>query len=191
MLTLPLSILGSQGAHSLAYRIVETNHADRVEALAKSGHDYMAYSPLGLAVCSVLVGIGLLSEMRLLLGGRGRRPPTHPAALPFAVLAPSIFVLQEYFERLAHDGAVPWGAALESTFLVGLVLQLPLALAAYISARLLLRVAVTLVRRMGGVPRRWIGETLETRPGEAPFHPCIASLARGFGSRGPPPLVAV
>jgi hypothetical protein len=48
-------------------------------------------------------------------------------------------MLIEALEGLLNRGVVPFGEALQPTFLVGLALQLPFALAAYLLARLLLR----------------------------------------------------
>ncbi len=54
LLTLPLAIVGSQLAHTLAYRLVTPTEAERAHELAATGHAYLAYAPAVLAVCSVL-----------------------------------------------------------------------------------------------------------------------------------------
>jgi hypothetical protein len=61
--------------------------------------------------------------------------------LPFALLAPAAFVVQEHLETLLHTGAAPFGTALQPTFLPGLLLQIPFALAGYAIARALVRLA--------------------------------------------------
>ncbi len=149
LLTLALAVIGSQLAHELAYRLVTPDGAQRAHELARTGHAYLVYAPAALAVCSVLVLIALVGELRHLLTGRGTAS-SRPSALTFAVLAPAIFVLQEHFERLFHDGAFPWDACLQPTFVVGLLLQLPVASGAYLLSRLLLGAVRSLGRLLAG-----------------------------------------
>jgi hypothetical protein len=61
--------------------------------------------------------------------------------LPFALLAPAAFVVQEHLETLLHTGAAPFGTVLQPTFLAGLLLQIPFAVAGYAIARSLIRLA--------------------------------------------------
>jgi hypothetical protein len=110
-----------------------------------------------------------------------------PSGLPFAVLAPAIFVFQEHFERLLHDGTFPWAAALDRTFIAGLLLQLPFAAAAYFLARLLLGVVRSLGRLLGRPPRGARLSLFEVpRPVARLVWPRVPVLALGYGSRGPP-----
>jgi hypothetical protein len=67
------------------------------------------------------------------LGGPRSAPPTRV----FPVVALATFVVQEHLERLVHGG-VPL-LLTSPAFLVGLVLQLPVALVAWGLARWLLR----------------------------------------------------
>jgi hypothetical protein len=101
-------------------------------------------------------------------------------------LAPAIFVCQEHFERLLHDGVFPWGAVADRTFVVGLALQLPFAAVAYVLARLLLRA----VRSLGGL---LANARCGCVVGESPRWAClslvvprVSVVALGYGSRGPP-----
>lgn len=182
MLTLPLAVVGSQVGHALAYRLVTPDGAERAHELAATGHSYLAYAPLALAIGTVMVVLALGVELRhVITGGQVSRP----SALSFAVLAPAIFVLQEHFERLLHDGAFPWSAAVESTFVTGLLLQLPFALAAYLVARLLLRV-VRSVGRLVALPRPRALRTVVAWPANQVDVPRVVALALGYGSRGPP-----
>jgi hypothetical protein len=137
LLALPLAVVGSQLAHGLAYRLVIRDDAELAHELASSGHGYLAYAPVALAVCVALVAFALIRELQGVLARRPSR--SQPSALSFAVLAPAIFVSQEYLERLVHEGGFPVDVLLEKTFVLGLALQLPFALAAYVLARLLLR----------------------------------------------------
>ena len=100
----PLSVVGSQLAHELAYRLVVLDSGVRAHELAATGHAYLAYLPLALAVCTALVGFALLKEARAAFA-RSRGSGYRPSARSFALLAPVIFICQEHFERLAHDGS--------------------------------------------------------------------------------------
>jgi len=185
LLTLPLAVVGSQLAHGLAYRLVTPDAAQRAHELAQSGHGYLAYAPAALAVCCLLVLVALAGELGHLLGER-RASPSRPSAAAFAVLAPAIFVLQEHFERLLHDEAFPWDAALQRTFVLGLVLQVPVALAAYLVARLLLGAVRTLGRLLVGEGPQRVRAGSVCRPASRLFVPRVPVLALGYGSRGPP-----
>jgi len=189
LLAFPLAVAGSQVAHGLAYRLVTPDGGDRAHELTATGHAYLAYLPLVLAACTVLLVMGLAAEL-LRLAAHGFPRAGRPSAWRFAILAPSIFVLQEHFERLAQNGGFPIDAALEPTFLVGLLLQAPFALAAYMLARLLLRVVRALAGLLSTSPR-------DARLGWSPrWHltvvslPRIPALALGYSSRGPPALRA-
>lgn len=185
LVTLPLAVAGSQVAHALAYRAVDPDPAERAHALSASGHAYLSYLPLLLAVGTVLVLLALASEIRHIVAAPGRQG-LRPGAWSFAGLAPAIFVFQEHFERLVHTGGFPWDAALAPSFVVGLALQLPLALAAYLLARFLLRAARSLGRLLAGrsQPRRFHPSRL--RPRLRVAIPRLPALALGYGSRGPP-----
>lgn len=181
LLTVSLAVAGSQGAHLLTYRLVAPNADQRAHLLADTGHAYMAYLPLGLALCTAVVLFALIGQAR-----QARPGQAGLAAWQFALIAPLVFCCQEHFERLLHDGTFPWDAVLQRTFLLGLALQLPFALAAYLLARLLLRVAHAVGRLLGTTPRRRRAAPtiLPLLAGvDAPRWP---ALALGFSTRGPP-----
>ena len=187
LITLPLAIVGSQVAHAAGYRLA-TGEGDLAHALASSGHGYLAYAPLALGVCAAFVFLALARELVGALGGDARA--SRPSALLFSILAPAIFVAQEHFERLAHDGVFPTSLLVEKTFLLGLALQVPLALFAYALARLLLR-ATRAVAQLLASPRvvalrrqsRWERDDLWSPTG-------VATGVR-FGPRGPPSALVV
>ncbi|HYX86719.1 MAG TPA: hypothetical protein VE777_17245 [Gaiellales bacterium] len=137
LVVLPLALLGSEAAHAAADALFGSPAGDRGELFDGAGPGAAAVPALiALAVAAVVLG----------LAGRvaGVWPATRCRAVartPFAVLAPLAFVLQEHLELLLHTGRVPVGAALEPSFLPGLALQLPFALAGYVIARALLRLA--------------------------------------------------
>jgi hypothetical protein len=181
-----LALIGSQVAHALAYDIAAIGSRQRAHLLEESGHGYLSYVPLCLALATVIVVLALVSEVRLAAAGSAARTP---ALWSFAAFAPLVFVCQEHFERLLHDGVFPWGAVAEPTFAIGLALQLPFALLAYLAARLLLRAARSLGRLFARPIRasapdsgnHWHAAVV------APLRRAVLSL--GYGTRGPPFLV--
>jgi hypothetical protein len=188
LLAVPLMFAGTETAHWLAFRLVYPNPWERAQALASSGHGYL------LTYWPIAAGIGgAVSLAALALGARSHaeshdRPTAPPSALVFAALPPLAFALQEHLESLVHSGSIS-GVAESPTFIVGLALQLPFALAAFAAAWLLLRVARLVGARLGeSEPRRaagtWIGVL---RPRDA----SMRSLVRlGAQSGRGPPLVA-
>ena len=182
--TLVLAVAGSQIGHALAYRLVTPDHHDRAQLLAETGHHYLGYWRLVLAL-----GIGVLVAVVVAEAHAARRRSgAHAPAWRFAVVGLVAFVAQEHLERLAHDGVFPWTAACERTFLVGLVLQLPFALAAYLAARLLLSAARAIGLRLGEAPRRRPFVVRVGRPRLEVRAERLAALALGYGERGPPPV---
>jgi hypothetical protein len=182
-LTLPLAVVGSQLAHGFAYRLVEPGDHERAHLLAETGHAYLRFASAGLGLAAVLVLLALIYEFRL---GEANGRRVRPSFWVFAALPPAMFVAQEHVERLLHDGAFPWDALFEATFAVGLALQLPFALLAWVLARLLLRAARTLAllfaerRRARSSARAW-------RPAPI-FAPRRSFLQIALGPRGPPLL---
>ena len=139
-------------AHAVDYWLVSPDAHERSELLAGSGHGYFSYLPFAVALCVALLVAGLVAVARA--AGRGR-PAFSLDPWPLAVLPIATFVLQEHLERYLHDGAFPWHAVSEPTFALGLVLQIPFAIAAYMVARLLLRAAEAIGSR--AAPRESFG----------------------------------
>jgi hypothetical protein len=181
---LPVAVVGSQLAHWLGYRIATPDSEERTYQLAASGHGYLTYAPLGLALAFVLVTIALAGEVRYVLvraGGGASRP----GVLGFLVLAPAIFVCQEHLERLVETGTFPWDAAVEPTFVLGLLFQIPFALLGALVAGLLLRGARTLAFALRASARRHERRS-STRPPTRIPAPRLPVPALGYGSRDPP-----
>ena len=150
LVALPSMLAGTEAAHALAYRIVFPQSHVRVAALAITGHGYLAWLPLVLALAgaAALVGLGAAAFDT----ARGRTVGAVPA-VAFALLPPLAFTLQELLELSLHTGVFAWHVFGAPTFLPGLALQLPFALLAYVAARLLLRAAVRLGRMLAHTPR--------------------------------------
>lgn len=115
----PVLAAGVLVAHALAYRLTATP--------TERFHAYLEHAP---QVLLLLVLCGLV------LGGFGRRRAA-PAAYVFPLVAMATFVLQEHLERLVHESTVPF-LLTSPAFVVGLVLQVPVALVAWLLARWLL-----------------------------------------------------
>jgi hypothetical protein len=181
LLALPLVTAGSLVAHAFAYRIAEPAPAPRADLLQTTGHGYLAAAPFFLGVCLAFLAAGLLG-----VAARARRgSSTTPAAWPVALVAPLGFLAQEHLERLVATGSFPLGLATESSFLVGLALQLPFALLAVLAARWLSRAAEAVgralrcpppARRSPATPPALAGTLLHLRP----------ALLSGRSVRGPP-----
>ena len=183
LVSLPLVVLGSLLAHELAYLVVAGDHADAL--LAETGHGYFDQLPAAalLGLSCVILGLGLaaLDHVR---GALGKAIPAWLIALvPLAG-----FALQEHAERFAHSGDVPWAAALESTFIVGLALQLPFAALAFIAARALLRTVVAVVAALLKQPQPAGRKRLFNRRVEGVHAAVATGLSRSLAPRGPPSL---
>jgi hypothetical protein len=131
-LAVPLTAAGTLVAHAVAYRVTG--------APSEGIHGYLAHLPQLLTVLALPVLLALA------VAGRARAP----RAWPFAAAAVSAFVVQEHVERLAHTGELPFLLD-RPVFLLGLALQVPFAVAAWLLARAVIRVAGAVLRR---VPRR-------------------------------------
>jgi hypothetical protein len=182
-LTLPLLLGGIEAAHALAYRLVYPQLHARV--LLATGHAYLAWLPLLLGVSGALALVALVAAG--IDAAHGRSPRDLPA-WAFAVVPPVAFVLQEVLELSLHLGTFGWRAVLAPTFFPGLALQLPLALLAYVAARLLLRTAERLGRALAPVRLAPLLELAAAVPLEELF---VRLAATRRTSRGPPQVVAV
>ncbi len=167
-LVTPIAAAGVLVTHALAYRLTGTP--------AGEVHAYLDHVPQVVLVLASLGLLGLALQERSL---------SRASTWWFAPLAPLGFAAQEHLERVAHTGELPW-LLTTSTFLLGLVLQLPVVALCVLIVR---RVVGTLATRRRARP--W-------SPGEAwlPLseHPAIVppSLrARRPSGRGPPALLVI
>lgn len=180
IVALPLTAAATLAAHSLGYRLAVPDAGARETLLAATGHGYEEWAPLALALLTAAAAAATASAAPEL---RARTP--RPAAWPFLLLPPLAFTAQEHLERLLADGRVPWTAGADRTFLLGLLLTVPFGLAAYLAARLLLRVASSVARALAP-PRLRFAATLGARPrGSADLAP-VSVLASRHPTRGPP-----
>jgi hypothetical protein len=180
----PISVLGVLAAHWLSYRLVVPDPHARGHLLAATGHGYLSYAPLIVGVSLALVVLGFGSA--IVREFRGRSPGATAPAWLVALAPPLAFVVQEYLERYSQHGWVEWGVAFEPTFIVGLALQLPFAVAAGLVTVVLTRaargLAAILTRRPA--PRLRAVQRFE-RP-DRPDLPRTPTLALGYAGRAPP-----
>jgi hypothetical protein len=178
----PLMLAGLLAGHVLGYRLAISEPHARADALAHSGHGYFSYAPFALSVC---VGV-LLAGLALRAISAFRGEPRSPATSALIVLLPPVaFVVQEFLERFVHGGHVTWTTAIQPSFLIGLALQLPFALAALLLAWALDSAA----RAIGDAfasPQRPAFEVFVPAPVRSSAVPRPAGLARGYGERAPP-----
>jgi hypothetical protein len=186
-ISLPLVVASWLGAHCLAYWLLSPGAEHQMGMHADHGHAWLGYTPSlaiwGLAV--VVAGLVLCVGAAL----QGHRPAPPPFRL-FALLPPAGFVVQEHAERLIASGSIPLDLVLEPTFLLGLSLQLPFALAALLLTRALYYVGFGLGRAMAA--RLALGPVVRCSPPALVLRPLSANLvspsvlALGHGQRAPP-----
>jgi hypothetical protein len=184
LVVVPLMLGGTEVAHALAYRIVYPQAAVRWHVLETTGHRYLAWAPLFFGILAALVLAGLVAGVVDAVRGRAPRPvpPWLFGLLPFIG-----FAIQEFVERWLALGGLPWWMVEQPTFRIGLALQLPFALVAFLLARFLLRTAeqVGLALRPASLPPVQIG-TRRSWPVVAGSLRRLAALAAGHAERGPP-----
>ena len=166
-LVTPLAAVGILGAHAAAYRLTGTEPG--------SVHAYLGHAPQVLAVLATIGLVGLASQQR----GFGSR-----SLWSFGLVAPLGFACQEHLERLAHTGELPW-LLTTPVFLVGLALQIPVAILCVAVAR---RVPGTLANRCR-VRTSATGEAWLPLSAQPHSRPRTARVPRATGRA--PPLVLV
>ena len=163
---LPVLAAGVLVSHALAYRLTATP-TDRL-------HAYLEHAP------QVLLVLGLCG---IVFGGLGRRRPEAPAAYVFPLVAMTAFAVQEHLERLVHEGTVPF-LLTSPAFVVGLLLQVPVALGAWVLARWLLAAAGD-----AQPPRLALRPRFDLPLVAAPAAPRDSAEPPAALGRGPPPLL--
>jgi hypothetical protein len=182
-LTLPLVAAGALSAHVLAYTLVSSDHHSH-----SSLHAALTQWRVCVALClalAVIAGVGYAFDA---LGGRdGRAVPVWA----FALLPPAGFVIQEQLEHLLEHGALSYTLAVEPVFVLGLLLQIPFGVAAYVVARAVVTVAVTLIRALGRARSRLAATPLRFRATPEVQVALANPVALGHGQRAPPRLLAL
>ena len=163
LVTLPLAAASVLLGHALAYRITG--------APLGTVHGYLEHVPQVVFILASVAVLGLAADTR----ARRRSP------LPLATVGVAAFVVQEHLERFAHTGHVPFLLA-SPVFWLGIVLQLPLAVAVWLLAR-------GLAEELAA-PRARASARLARVPVVPAPVPAVARSRVAAGdrrSRGPPP----
>jgi hypothetical protein len=188
LIAVPLAVIGTLAGHSVGYWAAVPDAHERSHVLASSGHGYLEYAPLAIALCIAIAALGFVAIVLAAV----RREPARVGSPRFglvAALPPVAFALQELIERYAHAGHVHWELVLSAPFLLGLATQLPFSLLAAAIAFALATAAERVGRVLGSAGRSrpralpisfltWFSVDLPRRP----------ILARGYTGRGPPLL---
>jgi len=151
LVSVPLMLGGTELGHWLSFRLVYPGSAARAAALQASGHGELSLLPALAVAALALVLAGVALEARAV--ARRGAAAGELRLSRFALVPPLAFALQEHLESLFGGGGL-LGVVLEPTFMLGVALQLPVALAAYLLARLLLRLARRIGAEVAG--RRWV-----------------------------------
>ncbi len=131
---------------------------------------------------SALAILALIAAVRVFQTRRG----LGSSAWPLAILVPLGFLFHHHFAHLIGNPAAAMGAPLGPELLLGLVLQLPFALLAYLIATALLRAADRLVVALAARGRPTVLPTVLV-PGRSHLpRPRIALLATEAAPRAPP-----
>jgi hypothetical protein len=181
LVMLPLVATGTEGAASLVDTFAPKKY-ETVELFSRSNASHNLL-PLAAALGSALLLCALWSFATS--APTARRLPR----LLFACLPPLAFALQEHVEYLVGHGHMPWTLAIDPTFAAGLLLQIPLTVAAYLLARLLVEVAVAIGERVSTArvaPQR---AARAARPGRDALGR-LRLVDRRRRTRGPPQPVA-
>jgi hypothetical protein len=183
LLAFVLTVAGWISAHEVAYRLALPHPHASGSDLVEARHAYLAYASFLVVLC---LFVAVLCTTGLVLRPHGVRPPSGRLLLPFVLLPPVGFALQEVIESLLAGG-LPVEAALEPTFLVGILLQVPFAVVALVVARVFFAVAHSMAWRAGGSGRpRLVAFDLSLPLVAEAWPPRLSALAFGWGERGPP-----
>jgi hypothetical protein len=180
LLSLGLAAAGGLAAHGLAYRIAEPNPERRHHLLESTGHSYLDPTLVG-SLCLALTVLGFAGCVHA-----GLRRGTRPPLWLFALVPPVGFALQEHAERMLHHDAFSAGTVSEPTFLAGLLLQLPFAILALLTARALLVAAGALARELGAPPRFRLAPDASLAVPAGYWIPAAPTLVGARGQRAPP-----
>ncbi len=183
LVVLPLLAICSEGAHSLLGIFAPGGYQGAELFGGSFGKE--ALLPLLLALAVVMLVGGLVAASA---DGRSRRAScTAIAALPLVA-----FAIQEHVEYAIGHGGMSWTLAAHPAFALGLALQLPFAVAAYVAARLLLVLAKVVAVRLSAPQRLRIEIRLFSAPAPGETRPRRGRPLRDARfNRGPPRPILV
>jgi hypothetical protein len=188
LVALPVATASWLNAHCLAYVLVPPAGGEHMHHHVEGGHTYFWSTPVLIAALVTILAAGLV--LCVGAGLRGGAAGLAPPALLFALLPPLGFVVQEHVAELLRAGSLPTDLIAEPTFLTGLALQLPFAVAALLLCRCLYALGYGLGRFLARrlavtiqVPA--LAPSVHRRPTSVTLIP-PSVLALGHGSRAPP-----
>jgi hypothetical protein len=185
LLDFALTVAGWISAHEVAYRLVVAHPHSSGSDIAHARHAYLAYASLVVVLCML---VAVLCTAGLVVRPHSARGPSRGLLLLFVLLPPIGFVLQEVTESLLSSGVLSAEVVREPTFWVGVILQVPFALAALVVARMLFAFARVLAGTVEGPHRpRLVALDLPVPHVVDGWRPRLPALAFGYGERGPPP----
>jgi hypothetical protein len=184
LLGLPLMIAGSLMAHIVGRLISSVDILEQPEVREST--------PLRLLpILAAFMSFALVVGGAWLWSRAVRRPWRGVSATWFLIAPPVAYALGEWAERLLHGTDPALHEAHDANIAVGLLLQVPFALLAYVAARTLLivgRRVISALRRWSSPPRlRDACRPILSRR-RAPLRRSLHAVARSV--RGPPPLTA-
>lgn len=186
LVCLPIAAAGVLAAHQFGYAITVPDAAARAAALKADGHGYFAELVYFALAASTVVLAGLFAAMRA-QWDHGRVVRVDPRW--FLLLSPLTFMVQEHAERAATGAGLLAELWMEPAFLLGLLLQIPFALAAWLVARLLIRAARSVAAQLAALrARRQRGPRRITAPAASREPRALVAvwLENGAPLRGPP-----
>jgi hypothetical protein len=184
LLGLPLMIAGSLTAHVVGRLLSSVDTLEQAEV-----HES---TPLRLLpIVAAFTSFALVVAAAWSWSRAVQRPWRGVSAIWFLITPPVAYAAGEWAERLLHGTGPALHEAHDLNIVLGLVLQVPFALLAYVAARTLLAVA----RRVVSALRRWSPASRlrdACRPilsrRRAPLRRSLHAVARSV--RGPPALTA-
>lgn len=193
LVALPVATASWLNAHCLAFVLVPPAGGEHMHHHAEGGHTYFGSTPVLIAALVTVLAAGLVLCVGEGLRGGTARPG--PPVLLFALLAPLGFVVQEHVEELVRSGSISGDLITEPTFLTGLALQLPFAVAALLLVHGLYALGHGLGRFLASrlaVSTRvhGVAPSVHRRPAPVTLIP-PSVLALGHGSRAPPAPAAL
>jgi hypothetical protein len=183
-IALPCVAAGSVAGHAVGSRLVSPEAHD----LLRETHEHAALQTPVTPVLAGFLGALLLVGLALLIRAVKEGRPARSLS-PWLFLAAPIaaWPVQEAIERTVHAEGLGAHAVLDPSLVLGVALQIPFGLAAFLLARLLLRVAVAVagvLTRRGPLPRRRVEHP--PAPRVAPRAPRTRVTALGRAQRAPP-----
>ena len=185
LLSVPLVVLGTLFAHALTYRLAYPDAAERALADEAAGHGYLGEQRLVTTACVALIVVAVaMIALEARRDVRRTVPPWLFASLPLVG-----FTAQEVLERVTAGSGFGAEELLGPTFVLGLLVQLPVAALMYAVARVLSRLAVEFSEALARA-----GVELRVRPTDGTraawptlwLEPSLATLALRRGGRAPP-----